>query len=244
MKGDNLIGGQFYHIYNCGINGMNLFRENDNYERFLELMDKYILPVAEIFAWVLMRNHFHLLIRIKQNVAYKYSLLDRDSEDDSWFNEHKWETIFVSTPDLSSCEANGSVCEANKESLQTITPPVKVPNPNLHFSHLFNAYSKYFNNRYTRHGGMFERRFKRKHVDSERYKKQMILYIHKNPVHHKFCTYPFEYPWSSYLTCISIKPTKLNRDTVMGWFDSEANFKKLHHEKIKDDDMDQFENLI
>ena len=214
---------------------MNLFRENENYLHFLDLVDKYILPVAEVFAWVLMRNHFHLLVRIKENIAYKYSLADRDPKDDSWFDEHKWETIDVVTSDLSSCEANGSV----KTSKTT-----KVPNPNLHFSHLFNAYCKYFNKRYTRHGGMFERRFNRKLVDNERYQKQMVLYIHKNPVHHKLCTHPIEDPWSSYLTCISIKPTKLKRDIVLGWFDNEANFKKLHNEKIDDENMDQFERLI
>ena len=235
MKEERLLNGEFYHIFNCGINGMNLFRENENYLHFLDLVDKYILPVAEVFAWVLMRNHFHLLVRIKENIAYKYSLADRDPKDDSWFDEHKWETIDVVTSDLSSCEANGSV----KTSKTT-----KVPNPNLHFSHLFNAYCKYFNKRYTRHGGMFERRFNRKLVDNERYQKQMVLYIHKNPVHHKLCTHPIEDPWSSYLTCISIKPTKLKRDIVLGWFDNEANFKKLHNEKIDDENMDQFERLI
>ena len=54
MKDEELIGGQFYHIYNCGINGENLFRESENYEHFLDLMDKYVLPVSEVFAWVLM----------------------------------------------------------------------------------------------------------------------------------------------------------------------------------------------
>jgi len=149
MKEDELISGQFYHIYNCGINGVNLFRERENYEHFLGLMDKYILPVAEIFAWVLMPNHFHFLVRIKEKIGYKYSLTDRDTKDDSWFDEHKWETLDLSS-DLSASEATESVK----------TPfIVKIPNPNLHFSHLFNAYSKYFNKRYTRHGGLFERRF-------------------------------------------------------------------------------------
>ena len=27
--------------------------------------------------------------------------------------------------------------------------------------------------------------------------------------------HPVEYPWSSYLSCISIKPTKLHRETVL-----------------------------
>ncbi|SHF99593.1 hypothetical protein SAMN05444274_11740 [Mariniphaga anaerophila] len=58
--------GQFYHIYNRGINGCNLFRESENYEYFLHLYDKYVSPVADTFAWVLMRSHFHFLVRIRK----------------------------------------------------------------------------------------------------------------------------------------------------------------------------------
>lgn len=54
----------FYHIFNRGINSGDLFFEKDNYEHFLRLYDKYISFVADTFAWVLMRNHFHLLVRI------------------------------------------------------------------------------------------------------------------------------------------------------------------------------------
>jgi len=57
--------GQFYHIYNRGINGCCLFKENDNYKHFLGLYDKYISPIANTFAWCLMKNHFHFLIRVK-----------------------------------------------------------------------------------------------------------------------------------------------------------------------------------
>ena len=83
--------GIFYHIYNRGINSCNLFREPDNYEHFLELYDKYISPVAETFAWVLMPNHFHLLVRVKEDVVYKYSNADR-SIDAVRFEEQKWQT--------------------------------------------------------------------------------------------------------------------------------------------------------
>ncbi len=211
MKDEELIGGQIYHIYNCGINGENLFRESENYEHFLDLIDKYVLPVSEVFAWVLMPNHFHLLARIKDNVAYKYTLSDLEKEGEAWFDDHKWETI-----DLSACAVPDSV---------SLKDSVKIPKPNLHFSHLFNAYSKYYNKHYTRHGDLFERRFKRKHIDNEWYLKRVLLYIHNNPVHHGFCSHVLEYPWSSYLTCLSVKPTKLKRESVMGWFDNEANFK-------------------
>lgn len=52
MKPIPLEYGKFYHIYNRGINGCNLFRDNENYEHFLYLYDKHISPVAETFAWV------------------------------------------------------------------------------------------------------------------------------------------------------------------------------------------------
>ena len=62
---EKLEHGQFYHIYNHGVGERNLFRDANNYEYFLELYDKYVTPVAETYAWVLMKNHFHLLVRIK-----------------------------------------------------------------------------------------------------------------------------------------------------------------------------------
>ncbi|HNX55348.1 MAG TPA: hypothetical protein PKO30_07175 [Prolixibacteraceae bacterium] len=70
--------------------------------------------------------------------------------------------------------------------------------------------------------------------------KQVILYIHNNPVHHGFCDHPVEYPWSSYLTCISIKPTKLHREQVIGWFDNQANFKYMHNQKVQVERIEQW----
>jgi putative transposase len=57
--------GNYYHIYNRGNNRSDIFFENENYSYFLKLYDKYISPVAETFAWCLLKNHFHLLVRIK-----------------------------------------------------------------------------------------------------------------------------------------------------------------------------------
>lgn len=59
--------GQYYHIYNRGNNGENIFIEERNYSYFLDLYAKYIEPIADTFAYVLLRNHFHLLVRIKDS---------------------------------------------------------------------------------------------------------------------------------------------------------------------------------
>jgi len=56
----------FYHIYNRGNNSEIIFREESNYLYFLILLKKYIVPVADIFAYCLLNNHFHLLIKVKE----------------------------------------------------------------------------------------------------------------------------------------------------------------------------------
>ncbi len=175
-----LENGKYYHIYNRGINSDILFKDNDNYNYFLKLYDTHIDPIAETFAWCLMKNHFHFLIRIKE--------------------------------------------------VEEIKTAIKIQ-PSQCFSNLFNAYTKAFNKKYNRHGALFERPFRRKWVNYDNYFQNLIVYIHNNPVHHNICEHPLEYAWSSYLSCISDKPTKLKRQEVIEIFDDVENFKYVHQLK-------------
>ena len=61
-----IIDGNFYHIYNRGNNGIDVFLETESNYHFLRLYAKYIEPVAETYAWCLLKNHFNLLVRIKE----------------------------------------------------------------------------------------------------------------------------------------------------------------------------------
>jgi len=182
--------GKFYHLYNRGINGCDIFREPTNYEYFFDLYLKHIEPIADTYAWVLMKNHFHFLVRIKDLPV---------------------------TSDLPGFENQ----EERKQK-----PPYQ------HFSNLFNAYTKAYNKKYGRTGSLFEKNFRRKHIDNRAYLRRVLLYIHTNPVHHRFCKHPEEYPWSSYLSCISVKPTHLHREAVIGWFDDVGNFIDCHTKKV------------
>jgi putative transposase len=60
----------FYHIYNRGNNRENLFREQRNYDFFLERYRRHVSPIADMYAYCLMRNHFHFLIRIKPDAEW------------------------------------------------------------------------------------------------------------------------------------------------------------------------------
>ncbi len=65
MSETPLLAGHYYHIYNRGNNGKKIFFEERNYAYFFNLYIKYIYPIAETYAYCLMKNHFHLLVRLK-----------------------------------------------------------------------------------------------------------------------------------------------------------------------------------
>jgi REP element-mobilizing transposase RayT len=71
---EKLIPGNYYHIYNRGINGEDLFKEAKNYPFFLKRLQKYLLPVSEIYAYCLLKNHFHLLVKIKETATTEVSI--------------------------------------------------------------------------------------------------------------------------------------------------------------------------
>jgi putative transposase len=219
--------GNFFHIYNRGVDGCDLFRDKDNYEHFLSLYDQYISPVAETYAWVLMRNHFHVLLRIKDEEEIGFIPVKTTSNDSTrlGFGTTKQVESFV-TPSMVPNLDGGLI-------------PKKY-NPSNQFSHLFNAYAQAINKRYNRTGSLFDHPFKRKLIDNKDYLRQVILYIHNNPVHHGFCSHPVEYPWSSYLTCITSKPTKLQRKEVIDLFVDSVQFKKNHDEKFNFDSLEKW----
>ncbi len=55
----------YYHIYNRANGSEKLFLNEDNYSYFLQKYNFYISPIAHSFAYCLMPNHFHFVIRIK-----------------------------------------------------------------------------------------------------------------------------------------------------------------------------------
>jgi REP element-mobilizing transposase RayT len=193
--------GQYYHIYNRGNNRENLFIEERNYRYFLRLYLKYIEPIAWTFAYCLLRNHFHFLVRIK---------------------------------DLTSGPPESANTHDPSDHLSDL---VELPNPSRQFSHLFNAYTRMINQTYQRTGALFQRPFGRIPVTTDSYFARLIVYIHQNPQKHGFVTDFRDWPYSSYHTLLSDKPTHLRRDTVLSWFDGTQGVAALHVPDMRDPEI-------
>jgi len=115
-----------------------------------------------------------------------------------------------------------------KENLQR-QPELLTKNIILQFSHLFNAYSKAYNKLYNRRGSLFMRAFKRKEIVDDSYFTSVILYIHRNPLHHGFITNLTDWKWSSY-TEFLMPVLMPNQQYVINWFGNKEEFVKLHQQ--------------
>lgn len=189
MKSDT-----FYHIYNHANGSENLFRSNENYRYFLQQWTKYIEPIAGTYAYCLMPNHIHFLIRThtEKQVTKNFN-----------FSE---ELPF-----------------GKFETFQKVV--------SKQFSNLFSSYTQSFNKMYERRGSLFIPNFKRKEIDSEAYLTALVCYIHRNPIHHGFHTSLDVWKYSSYSAFLYNKPTKLQRDYILTWFNGKEDFIQFHKEQ-------------
>lgn len=154
LRNDNLVSGEYFHIYNRG-NGKNkIFLDEEDYNRFIKLLyvcnsqnnfkfrDSIVdikidaldfergKPIVSILAWVLMPNHFHIFL-----ISHRSDL---------------WE-----------------------EGYNPITEFMRK---------VSTAYAMYFNKKYKRTGSLFEGKFKSKHISEDNYFNYLFAYIHLNPV--------------------------------------------------------------
>ena len=187
----------FYHIYNRGINSCKIFDSEENYLFFLEKFSKYMNGVADVYAYCLMPNHFHFLVKIKSESEIKtfIKVLNFDKVN-SGKGLHSFDSLI------------------SKQMGKFIS-----------------SYSQAYNKVTNRHGALMESPFKRKRIDSKEYLKNLIIYIHLNPLDLKKS---FEnYMFSSYKTVLSEAKTNLKRQETIILFDDIENLIYCHNNPPK-----------
>ena len=90
--------GCFYHIYNRTVDKQPMFRNESNYEYFLKRCNKYLSPVTKTYAYCLLGNHFHILLRVKEHS----SIIEDLTTFQTFSNLPKANIIDKSTHDLVS----------------------------------------------------------------------------------------------------------------------------------------------
>ena len=81
-----------YHVYNQGNNRQEISFTRDNYLFFLKKINQFVLPYADILAWCLMPNHFHLMIRVNY-VSLEVDKSNSTNQSKSFNELHKPRTL-------------------------------------------------------------------------------------------------------------------------------------------------------
>jgi hypothetical protein len=216
---DPLQPNSFYHIYNKGINGEVLFKEKRNYSYFLNKYNQYVSPIADTYAYCLLSNHFHLLIRTKSEEEIRLTFTE------GFASSETFDVKGIETNDVKGIETKDgeTYSERHKDK------PISWIMGNA-FSSLFKSYSMAINKAHARTGRLFEESFRRILVDDELYFSKLVYYIHSNPQKHGFVNDFRDYPHSSYHSHLSLANTKLKRAEVLSWFGNKHEYQLFHRQ--------------
>ena len=204
----------YYHIYNRGVNGGNIFVEERNYDLFLRLYEKHLAPVVDTFAYCMLRNHFHVCLRTR--TEEEIALLKK--------------TLRVSSANRYQTKQGNPANQVEGQSRK----PLGSQYISDKFSNFFNAYAKTINKAYERTGSLFQHPFGRVVITSDRQFWNVIAYIHQNPQKHGFVKDFREWKYSSYGIILNEKKTIINRNETMKWFGTKDEYVTLHSEWVTD----------
>lgn len=233
-----LEAGEFYHIFNRGNAGQIIFPKEKNYPHFLNRLKDYMDNYWQFYAYALLPNHFHLMIKVKQ----EKQLIEAASQDFKkvsrlFLNKFALTDYAEKHPDLLNFKNLVNLVLHDSKNYHQLfykhTPSIFYEKL-LHwvvserFRRFSLSYAKGIREQEGGNGSLFQKLFRRKLLDHQSYRTQLVLYLHRNLIHHGKAGDLSEKGWTSYYSMLSEKPTRLRRDEVLKWFDGKDNFQKLH----------------
>lgn len=200
----DFVENETYHVFNRTNNKEKLFLTDENRRFFLKRYKDLLGDVIDTYAWCLLPNHFHLLIRVKPLEELKTQLL-------------KIEGASLTISERKFLQNECTVSELIEQR----------------FKRFFQSYALAFNKVHKRNGNLFYKPFKRIWIECDTHFTQAIIYIHTNPVKHHVCKDFTTYQWSSWKTMLSAGKTDLLRTEVMDWFGNKALFVEAHVQQMQ-----------
>jgi len=198
-----LIPGATYHVFNYAVGRDLFFISEDNYWFFLRKIKKWLLPIADFYAYSLILNHFHLVLRIKSTEDLSelfYTQLKKRNFHRKYFGLDAGEKEKLIIRDL-------------------ITEQ---------FSHCFNSYAQAYNKVYKRRGALFRQSFRRTMLSSKTEIVNTICCIHNMPAADGLTKNTTGWKYSSYPEITGNRSSFLKIDEVTKIFGGIENLALSH----------------
>jgi putative transposase len=207
---------QTYHIFNH-VNGFeNLYLEDENYRFFLEKYQLYIHSIAETYAYCLLPNHFHLVVRIRLREVIEKCYRG---------NENTFTKV-------SNFGKDASIVDEEIERYIS-----------KQFANLFSCYTQSFNKFNKRRGSLFLKNFKRQLIDSREYFESAVTYTHRNPIHHGFCRQFEDWSYTSYCEIKADKSQLVETSKLLKMYEGVDGFIASHAKSLQRYEQDLLDDL-
>ena len=197
-------GAACYHVMSRTVNGEFLFgpTEKEAFRRMMWRMAKF--SGVEIFTYVVMDNHFHILVKVPDREKWLKRFETKPGEDEKAGEERllaHLSTVYSKAflkqlgNELKSFRDRGMEDEARK-LLDRFKG--RFCDVSLFVKELKERFSRWFNKQNGRRGTLWMDRFKSVCVDGEAALATMAAYIDLNPVRAGIVEDPMLYEWSGY----------------------------------------------
>ena len=183
--------GHIYHVYNRGNNLQTVFFTRENCLFFLEKFRKHILPHADILAWCLMPNHFHLMISVNRvEVEISDQVASIRASEGFTLSETLTKSLRTRTLNDSIGIILRSYTRAIQKQQRTTGSLFQKKTKGLCLTESQGVSPAYFNTHFGTIGNL--------DLPETNYLNVCFNYIHQNPVSGKLVANPEDWEFSSY----------------------------------------------
>ena len=93
---DKIETGKYYHVFTRAHGAEVVFKSKENYRFFLRKYQRYISPVCETYAYCLIYNHLHLLVRVKDAKDIAINPKYKETDDLDQYVTKQFSNLFSS----------------------------------------------------------------------------------------------------------------------------------------------------
>lgn len=186
---------------------MLLFNKASDYDLFLQRFSNFLLPFIDIWAFILLQNHVHLIIHVK--------------------TEKNIREYLAELPVPLQTKAMQKLMTSDKNSI-LIDELIE-----RQFNSFMVSYVNSINNQTGKQGGFFQKPFKRILIADESHLQQAIIYVHANAQKHGLTKDFRSSLHSSYISIIEQNSAFIDTNAVLTFFKGKEAFVEQHRMQVE-----------
>jgi REP element-mobilizing transposase RayT len=213
-----------YHIFAHAVHANDFFYDEENKRFFLEKWKYFSKGFFKTYAYCLLSNHFHFAVQVEKT-------------------ETLIETIQTQRNLRLISKLDASLELASSLEIITTSDLPKIISKQI--NNFLSSYTQSLNKQRKRKGTLVRERFGRLKVDNRAYLKDMICYIHHNPIHHFGVENYSEWKYSSYNSyAFELENEIVEKENILKLFGGLEEFKAYHKIFKENKQFTDIENAV